>query len=52
MQAPASTPVINPNSIEINPEEYVAPRFSRKIKSKVKKSSSKVRKAKKKKFIH
>jgi len=35
MQAPASTPVINPNSIEINPEEYVAPRFSRKIKSKL-----------------
>jgi hypothetical protein len=35
MQHPASQPVINPNSIDINVEEYVAPRFLRKLKSKV-----------------
>jgi len=35
MQAPATAPAINPASIEINPDDYVAPRFSRKIKSKV-----------------
>lgn len=35
MQQPASTPVINPESLEINVEEYVAPRFLRKLKSKV-----------------
>ena len=35
MQAPAQAPAINPASIEINPEDYVAPRFARKIKSKV-----------------
>ena len=38
MQHPASQPVINPNSIEINVEDYVAPRFLRKMKSKVNKS--------------
>ena len=35
MQHPASQPVINPNSIDINIEDYVAPRFLRKMKSKV-----------------
>lgn len=35
MQAPASAPAINPASVDINPEEYVAPRFSKKIKSKL-----------------
>ena len=34
-QAPATAPAINPASIEMNPDDYVAPRFSRKIKSKV-----------------
>lgn len=33
MQSPASAPAINPNSIEISAEEYVAPRFSRKRNS-------------------
>ena len=33
MQSPASAPAINPNSIEITAEEYVAPRFSRKRNS-------------------
>ena len=35
MQHPASQPVINPSTLDINVEEYVAPRFLRKIKSKV-----------------
>jgi len=35
MQSPASAPAINPASIEINPDDYVAPRFSRKIKAKL-----------------
>ncbi len=35
MQHPASQPVINPATLDINVEEYVAPRFLRKIKSKV-----------------
>ena len=35
MQHPASQPVINPNSIDVNVEDYVAPRFLRKMKSKV-----------------
>ena len=35
-QSPASAPAINPNTVEINAEDYVAPRFSRKMKSKVK----------------
>ena len=34
-QSPASAPAINPNTVEINAEDYVAPRFSRKMKSKV-----------------
>lgn len=33
MQSPASAPAINPNSIEIIAEEYVAPRFARKRNS-------------------
>jgi len=33
MQHPASQPVINPNSLDINLEEYVAPKFLRKMKS-------------------
>merc|ERR1719507_1286955 len=35
MQSPASAPAINPNTVEINAEDYVAPRFSRKMKSKL-----------------
>lgn len=35
MQAPATAPVINPASIEISPDDYVAPRFTRKMKSKI-----------------
>jgi len=33
MQSPASAPAINPNSVEIIAEEYVAPRFARKRNS-------------------
>lgn len=33
MQSPASAPAINPNSIEITAEDYVAPRFARKRNS-------------------
>ena len=35
MQHPASQPVINPATLDISVEEYVAPRFMRKMKSKV-----------------
>ncbi len=35
MQHPAAQPVINPATLDINVEEYVAPRFLRKMKSKV-----------------
>merc|ERR1719191_2643943 len=35
MQSPASAPAINPNTVEINAEDYVAPRFARKMKSKL-----------------
>ena len=35
MQHPASQPVINPATLDINVEDYVAPRFLRKVKSKV-----------------
>jgi len=35
MQSPAAAPAINPASVEINPDDFVAPRFSRKIKSKL-----------------
>ena len=34
-ESPASAPAINPNTVEINAEDYVAPRFARKMKSKV-----------------
>ena len=37
-QHPASQPVINPNSLDINLEEYVAPKFLRKMKSRVSKN--------------
>jgi hypothetical protein len=41
MQHPASHPVINPATIDNNLlEEYIAPRFLRKMKSKVTKTSS------------
>ena len=36
MQHPASQPVINPATLDIQVEEYVASRFLRKMKSKVK----------------
>jgi kindlin 2 len=39
MQHPASQPVINPATLDIHIEEYVAPRFLRKMKSKVNNSS-------------
>merc|ERR1719189_1258235 len=35
MQSPASSPAINPNSIEIIAEEYVAPRFARRKNSRL-----------------
>ena len=35
MQSPAAIPAINPASTEINPDEYVAPRFAKKTRSKV-----------------
>ncbi len=35
MQHPACQPVINPSTLDINIDEYVAPRFLRKMKSKV-----------------
>lgn len=35
MQHPALAPAINPASLDINPEDYVAPRFVRKLKGKL-----------------
>jgi kindlin 2 len=35
MQHPASQPAINPATLDINVEDYVASRFLRKVKSKV-----------------
>jgi len=35
MQSPASTPAINPKTVEIVAEDYVAPRFVRKIKTRL-----------------
>ena len=35
MQHPASQPAINPATLDINVEDYVAPRFLRKMKSRV-----------------
>merc|ERR1719436_1176845 len=35
MQSPAATPTINPATVENNAEDYVAPRFAKKIKSKL-----------------
>ena len=35
MQKPAPAPAINPASLDIQPEDYVAPRFVRKLKNKV-----------------
>lgn len=35
MQKPSREPAIDPSSYEINPEDYVAPRFVRKLKNKV-----------------
>lgn len=35
MQRPADGPAINPNSLDINPEDYIAPRYLRKIKGRV-----------------
>lgn len=35
LQHPAPAPVINPQSLDINPEDYVAPRFVRKLKGKL-----------------
>lgn len=35
MQHPAPTPAINPASLDINPDDYVAPRIVRKLKGKV-----------------
>ena len=36
MQKPAPAPAINPSSLDIQPDDYVAPRFIRKLKNKVK----------------
>lgn len=35
MQHPAEAPAINPASLDISPEDYVAPRFLKKFKGKV-----------------
>lgn len=35
MQHPAPAPVINPESLDIQPEHYLAPRFMRRIRGKV-----------------
>lgn len=35
MQHPAPSPAINPNTLDIVPEDYVAPRFNKKFKGKV-----------------
>lgn len=35
MQHPAPAPAINPASLDINPDEFVAPRFARKMKGKL-----------------
>ena len=35
MQKPAPAPAINPSSLDIQPDDYVAPRFIRKLKNKV-----------------
>lgn len=37
LQRPAQAPAINPNSLDIIPEDYVAPRFAKKLKGKVNK---------------
>ncbi len=39
MQHPASQPVINPATLDISVEEYVASRFLKKMKSKVRRTS-------------
>lgn len=35
LQRPAPAPAINPNALDIIPEDYVAPRFAKKFKGKV-----------------
>lgn len=35
MQRPADGPAINPSSLDINPEDYIAPRYLRKMKGRV-----------------
>lgn len=35
IQHPAAAPVINPDSLDIQPDEYVAPKFLRKLKGRV-----------------
>lgn len=35
MQHPAPVPAINPASLDITPEDYVAPRYMKKLKGKV-----------------
>ena len=35
MQKPAPAPAINPSTFDIQPDDYVAPRFLRKLKNKV-----------------
>lgn len=35
MQRPADGPAINPNSLDIQPEDYIAPRYLRKLKGRV-----------------
>jgi len=35
MQKPAPAPAINPSTFDINPDDYVAPRFLRKLKNKL-----------------
>lgn len=35
MQHPAPVPAINPASLDISPEDYVSPRYAKKLKGKV-----------------
>lgn len=35
LQKPGDAPTVNPSAVNINPEDYVAPRFVKKLKGKV-----------------
>ena len=52
IQHPVSQPIINPATLDIHVEEYVAPRFLRKMKSKVITAFNLVKKIKESKKIY